>query len=310
VAQPAPAAGEVVASTRGLTKQFGTTVAVRDINLELRSGEVYGFLGPNGAGKTTTIKLMLGLLRPSSGEVRLFGESLAGNLPHLLRRVGAIIEAPAFYPYLSGRQNLRALATIDGLPDARISEAISTVDLAVAADRPFSTYSLGMKQRLGIAATLLRNPALIFLDEPTSGLDPAGQLEMRELIPRLAREGRTIFISSHQMYDLQHMCDRITILKQGELVAEGPVASLLRQGGVIEARVPDAAAAAEVLRALPWVEMVEGYGTLVTITAPVERAADANRALADAGIYASELRPREQSLEEYFLDVTGQESRF
>jgi ABC-2 type transport system ATP-binding protein len=302
--------GEVVASTRGLTKQFGTTIAVRDLNLELHAGEVYGFLGPNGAGKSTTIKLMLGLIRPTSGEVRLFGEPLEGNLPRLLRRVGAIIEAPAFYPYLSGRENLRALATIDGLPDERVETALATVDLTAAANRDFSTYSLGMKQRLGIAATLLRNPTLIFLDEPTSGLDPAGQLEMREFIPQLAREGRTIFISSHQMHDLQHMCDRITILKRGELVAEGPVATLLRQGSSIQARVPDTAAAADVLRKLPWVEHVEGYGTLVTVTAPVERAADVNRALAEAGIYASELRPRERSLEEYFLDVTAEEPRF
>ena len=206
----------VVASAHGLTKRYENRFAVRDVDLELQAGEVFGFLGPNGAGKTTTIKCLLGLIQPTSGEVRLFGEPLRGNLPRLLRRVGAIVEAPAFYPYLSGRDNLRSLAMIDGLPRARVEEALRTVDLLDAANRPFSTYSLGMKQRLGIAATLLRDPLLIVLDEPTSGLDPAGQLEVRELIPRLAREGRTIFISSHQMHELQQICDRVAILKLGE----------------------------------------------------------------------------------------------
>lgn len=296
----------IVASTRGLTKQFGGTVAVRNIDLDLRAGEVYGFLGPNGAGKTTTIKLMLGLIRPTAGEVRLFDTPLEGNLPSLMRRVGAIIEAPAFYPYLSGRNNLRALAMIDGVPDGRIEEVLTTVDLGFAADRRFNTYSLGMRQRLGIAATLLRNPELIFLDEPTSGLDPSGQLEMRELIPRLAREGRAIFISSHQMHELQQMCDRITILKRGELVAEGTVSELLRRGGAIDVRVPDVDAALPVLRALEWVDAVHVRDGVLSVAAPAERSADVNRALAQAGHYASELRPREQSLEEFFLDVTAE----
>jgi ABC-2 type transport system ATP-binding protein len=232
---------EIVASTHGLTKQFGTTIAVRNLDLELRAGEVYGFLGPNGAGKTTTIKLMLGLIRPTGGEVRLFGEPLGQNLPALMKRVGAIIEAPAFYPYLSGRENLLALALIGNVSRERVDETLAIVDLRSAADHAFKTYSLGMKQRLGIAATLLRNPSLIFLDEPTSGLDPAGQIEMRQLIPRLAQEGRTVFISSHQMYDVQQMCDRVAILKRGELIAEGPVAQLLRRENAIELRVPDAA---------------------------------------------------------------------
>jgi ABC-2 type transport system ATP-binding protein len=298
---------EVVASTRGLTKQYGPRFAIRDIDLELRAGEVFGFLGPNGAGKTTTIKCLLGLIAPTAGEVRLFGEPLDGNLPQLLRRVGAIVEAPAFYPYLSGRGNLRALARIDGLPETRVDEVLRSVDLLDAADRPFSTYSLGMKQRLGIAATLLRDPRLILLDEPTSGLDPAGQLEVRELIPRLAREGRTIFISSHQMHELQQICDRVAILKGGQKLAEGTVADLLHGGssGAIDLRVADAEGAERVARALDWVRDVVRDGDRLTVSAPADRAAELNEALARAGFYCSAIRPRELSLEEFFLDVTG-----
>jgi ABC-2 type transport system ATP-binding protein len=298
---------EIVASARGLTRQFGPVMAVRDLDLDLRAGEVYGFLGPNGAGKTTTIKLMLGLVRPTAGEVRLFGQPLDGDLPALLRQVGAIIEAPAFYPYLSGRDNLRSLALIDGIHETRVDEVLQLVDLTGAADRRFGVYSLGMKQRLGIAATLLRNPRLIFLDEPTSGLDPAGQLEVRELIPTLAREGRTVFVSSHQMHELQQMCDRVAILKQGRLLAEGPVASLLTAGGsTIELRVAEPEAAERVLRAVDWISSVERDRDRVVVGAPAGRAADVNRLLASAGIYASEIRPREQSLEEFFLEVTGE----
>lgn len=295
---------DIVASAHGLTKQFGTRFAVRDVDLELRAGEVFGFLGPNGAGKTTTIKCLLGLIQPTAGEVRLFGEPLSRNLSRLLRRVGAIVEAPAFYPYLSGPNNMRSLAIIDGLPTTRIDEALRTVDLHDAADRPFSTYSLGMKQRLGIAATLLRDPLLILLDEPTSGLDPAGQLEVRELIPRLASEGRTIFISSHQMHELQQICDRVAILKSGQKIAEGTVASLLTSGGSIELRVADAAGAERLLGGIDWIVSVERDGDRLTVAAPAERAADLNAALARAGYYCSEIRPREQSLEEFFLDVT------
>lgn len=296
----------VVASAHGLTKQFGKRYAVRDLDLELHAGEVFGFLGPNGAGKTTTIKCLLGLIQPTVGEVRLFGEPLAGNLPRLLRRVGAIVEAPAFYPYLSGRDNLRSLAMIDALPAARVEDVLRTVDLLDAARRPFNTYSLGMKQRLGIAATLLRDPLLILLDEPTSGLDPAGQLEVRELIPRLAREGRTIFISSHQMHELQQICDRVAILKAGRKIAEGTVTSLLQTSGSIELRVADAAGAEQVLRAIDWVNSVERAADRLTVSAPVERAADVNAALAQAGFYCSEIRPGELSLEEFFLEVTGE----
>jgi ABC-2 type transport system ATP-binding protein len=300
-------AAETVIQTRGLTKQYGPTMAVRNLDLAVFAGEVFGFLGPNGSGKTTTIKLLLGLVAPTAGEVRLFGTPLDGHLAGLLRRVGAMVEAPAFYPYLSGRDNLRALARLDGIPDARVDAVLAEVDLLEAAGRKFATYSVGMKQRLAIAAALLRDPRLIFLDEPTSGLDPAGQLEVRELIPRLAREGRTIFLSSHLMNEVQQICDRVAILSKGELLAEGPVASLLRRGDAVELRVADAdqARAVELLRVLDWVTAVEEADGYLVASAPAERSAELNAALAQAGIYAAEIRPRQLSLEQFFLEVTG-----
>lgn len=305
----APISGDLngaVVRTRGLTKYYGSIAALRNLALELYPGEVFGLLGPNGAGKTTTVKLLLGLLRPTAGEIYLFGQPLAGNLPHLLRQVGAIVEAPAFYPYLSGRENLRLLAMMDGLPLSRVDLALEQVDLREAAGRKFGAYSLGMKQRLGIAATLLRDPRLIILDEPTSGLDPAGQHEVRALIPRLAGEGRTVFLSSHLLYEVQQVCDRVGILKAGELLAIGPVTSLLRPGGAIEVRVPNVAAAQEVLRRLPWVTSLTEMNGYLVVGAPPERSAEVNAALAGAGIFASEIRPRERTLEAFFLEVTGE----
>lgn len=296
-----------VVQIRGLTKRFGEVTAVRDLNLDVYAGEVLGFLGDNGSGKTTTMKLLLGLLRPSAGEISLFGQPLATHLPQLLRRVGAIIEAPAFYPYLSGWDNLRLLAQLDGTATSAITAALAEVDLQSAARRKFETYSLGMKQRLGIAAALMRDPALIILDEPTSGLDPGGQREVRELIPRLAGEGRTIFISSHIMYEVQQVCDRVAIMKQGELVALGPVASLLASDDRLLVRVADLAAAEQTLRRLDWVRSVELVDGMLVLETPVERAADVTAALARDGLFVSELRPREQSLEAAFFALTGAE---
>ncbi len=297
----------VVVQTRGLTKRFGEVTAVHDLNLELHAGEVVGFLGDNGSGKTTTMKLLLGLLRPSGGEVFLFGQPLGAHLPQLLRRVGAIIEAPAFYPYLSGRDNLRLLAGLDGTPASQIAAVLDEVDLQGAAQRKFSTYSLGMKQRLGIAAALLRDPALIILDEPTSGLDPAGQREVRALIPRLASEGRTVFISSHIMHEVQQVCDRVAIMKAGELIAQGDVATILSARDRLLVRVEDLAAAERLLRQLPWVAAVEREQDALLLDAPTARAAEITAALAAQSLFVSELRPRERSLEAAFFALTGEE---
>ncbi len=305
--QPARASGPAVVQTQGLTKRFGEVTTVHDLNIELRAGEVVGFLGENGSGKTTTMKLLLGLLAPTAGKVFLFGQPLATHLPQLLRRVGAIIEAPAFYPYLSGRDNLRLLAGLDGTPASHIDTVLAAVDLQGAAQRKFSTYSLGMKQRLGIAAALLRDPALIILDEPTSGLDPAGQREVRALIPRLASEGRTVFISSHIMHEVQQVCDRVAIMKAGELIAQGDVDTILATRDRLLVRVDDLGAAERLLRQLPWVVGVEREADALILDAPAPRAAEITAALAAQSLFVSELRPRERSLEAAFFALTGQE---
>ncbi len=292
--------------TEGLTKRFGARVAVDGLDLAVRAGSVFGFLGPNGAGKTTTIGMLLGLVRPSAGRALVLGHDVAQAPERALASVGAMIEAPAFYPYLSGRDNLHALALAGGLPPERVEAALAAVELAPRARDKFRAYSQGMRQRLGIAAALLHEPELIILDEPTNGLDPAGQREIRELIRGLARGGRTIFISSHQLHEVEQICDEVAILNAGRLVAGGLVAELLRRGQGVLLRVPgDATRAAELLRALGWVAGVELRGDELLVDAPVSRAAELNMLLAGQGIAVSEVRARSESLEKLFLEVTG-----
>lgn len=298
--------GDVVVRAAGLSKRYGNVTALDQLDFELRAGEVYGFLGPNGAGKTTTVKLLLGLVRPTAGTIELFGRPLGDDLPGALRRVGAIVEQPAFYPYMSGRDNLRTLAIIDGLPRTRVEAVLEDVGLAEAAGRKFGGYSVGMKQRLGIASTLLRDPDLIVLDEPTSGLDPAGQREVRDLLPRLADEGRAVLISSHVMPEVQQICTRVGILKAGRLLAQGDVATLLHDGGSIDLRVPDNAAALAVLGNIPWVRACAEVDGRIVVDAAPDRSGELNRALALAGIFAMEIHPGERSLEAYYLDVIGE----
>jgi ABC-2 type transport system ATP-binding protein len=288
-----------------LTKRYGATVALAGLDLDLRAGEVFGFLGPNGAGKTTTVKLLLGLVQPTAGEAWLFGERLPGNLPRLLRRVGAMVEAPAFYPYLSGRDNLLVLAKMAGIAPARVDAALEAVDLRGARQK-FGAYSVGMKQRLGIAAALLRDPSLVILDEPTNGLDPAGQKDVDALIPRLAAEGRTVFLCSHLMHQVEQVCDRVAIMKSGRLVASGRVADLVREEAGIELRVPDPDAASAFLQTLPWVSTVDVVEGLVVVGAPTERASEVSAALAGAGHFVSELRARRRSIESVYFDATGE----
>ncbi|HEY3228535.1 MAG TPA: ATP-binding cassette domain-containing protein, partial [Roseiflexaceae bacterium] len=199
---------DAVILTEGLTKRFGTHLAVDGVDLHVRPGEIFGFLGPNGAGKTTTIAMLLGLVRPTAGRAVVMGYDVRTQTAQALRSVGAMIEAPAFYPYLSGRDNLRVLTRAGGLPRARVDAALDIVELTDRARDKFKSYSQGMRQRLGIAAALLDEPQLIILDEPTNGLDPAGQIEIRELIRTLALSGRTIFLSSHLLHEVEQLCGR------------------------------------------------------------------------------------------------------
>ncbi|HEX9686938.1 MAG TPA: ATP-binding cassette domain-containing protein, partial [Burkholderiales bacterium] len=201
-------------SARGLTRTFGSHIAVNDIHLELRRGEVLGFLGPNGAGKTTTIRCLLGLVRPTGGRCRLLGQEPAG-LHRVIGRVGSIVESPTMYPRFSGRRNLELLGRISGIGRARVAQALEEVGLAERADDQVKTYSLGMKQRLGIAGALLKDPEVLILDEPANGLDPAGIVEVRELMRRLGRDGRTVFVSSHILGEVQQTADRVAILARG-----------------------------------------------------------------------------------------------
>ena len=297
---------DVILRTTGLTKQFGKLVAVKDLNLEIYRGEVFGFLGPNGAGKSTTVGMILGLVNPTSGGIELFGQKLLNNCWASLRRVGAIIEEPAFYPYLSGWNNLDALAkAIGGIPREKITEVLERVNLIDRADDRYGHYSMGMKQRLGIASTLLRDPELIILDEPTSGLDPAGTKEVRDLIPQLAHENRGVFLCSHLLHEVELVCDRVAIIKQGEMLANAPVKELLAKGQVLQIKVDNPEQAVSILENISWVNSVKIEDGYIIVDVPKESDSQVNKALADQGIYASELFNRNVSLESVFLQMTG-----
>lgn len=297
----------VVLQCTDLTKAFPGVLAVDGLSFSLRAGEVLGFLGPNGSGKSTTVGMILGLIRPTRGTVTIAGQNLAAHPELIAGQIGAVIENPAFYPYLTGRDNLRALAMMRGRVDAaRIEELLKLVNMADRADRPYRTFSLGMKQRLGIAATLLTNPAIVILDEPTNGLDPAGQREIRETIPRLASEGHAVLLASHLLHEVEQVSDRIAIVRRGRLVREGSVEALLHDGGYVEVTVaePDTAGALRTLGRLPFVERIDAAGGTLRVVAPADAGAAINRALVEQGIYAGGITIARHSLEELFLDLT------
>ena len=301
------AAPDVVLRTVGLSKRYGRLVALQDLDLEIHRGRVYGFLGPNGAGKTTTIGLILGLLAPTSGHVELFGLDTRTHLSEALRRTGAILEGQAYYPDLSGRDNLRVWSALsDGVTAKRIDEVLDLVGLLGRSGDKMRTYSQGMKQRLALAAALLHDPELVVLDEPTNGLDPAGMREFRELIRELAKIGKTVFVSSHLLGEVEQMCDDVGIVQGGRLITQGSVATLVRRGEALEMQVTDPERAVQVLEALDWVAAVKREDDRLVVEAPRERAAELSRALAEQRIYLLELRPRESSLEEFFLEVTAE----
>jgi ABC-2 type transport system ATP-binding protein len=292
--------------TNALTKRYGELVAVDAVSLAVRAGEVYGFLGPNGAGKTTTLRMVLGLIRPTSGTVRLLG-SAPGAAGHL-SSVGALIEGPAFYPYLSGRDNLRLLARHAGVPASRVPAVLDLVDLTDRAKDKYGTYSLGMKQRLGVAAALLKDPRLLILDEPTNGLDPAGMADMRMLIRRLGTAGCTVLLSSHLLGEVQQICDRVGVISDGRLVAESSVTDL--RGGtrlrVVADPIGEATRRAEALVGADRVRVDDsGTTTYLDVDVEPERAAWLNSELVSAGVAVSELRTYERDLEQVFFELTG-----
>jgi ABC-2 type transport system ATP-binding protein len=293
-----------VIETTALTKRYGEVVAVNELTLRVPRGGVFGFLGPNGSGKTTTMGMLLGLVHPTSGQARIFGDP--ARHPATLRRVGAMVETPTFYPYLSGRANLRYFQAIGkrGSP-ADIDRLLTLVDLGKRADSKFATYSLGMKQRLGVALALLGDPELVFLDEPTNGLDPAGVVEVRELIRELGTDGRTVVLSSHLLAETELVCDNVAVLSRGKLIAQGTIKELLREHDALRLRTTDDTAARTVLGTLPWVESVGQQNGSLIVGAPQARAWEVTRALADSRIYVNELVPMHRTLEEFFMEITG-----
>ncbi len=296
-----------ILQTDHLSQSYGKIEAVKDLNLHVFDSEVYSFLGPNGSGKSTTVGMILGLVRPTRGRALVFGNDMTVNPWPTLKRIGAVIEAPAFYPYLSGEDNLKTLAIMLGdVPDKRIDEMLELVGLAGRQRDAYKTYSLGMKQRLGIASTLLRDPDLIILDEPTNGLDPAGTREVRQLIPRLALEGRTVFLCSHLLHEVQEVSDRVAIIKKGQLVAEGTVGELLGRGQYLRLKAGDIDGLLHALGAVEWVRGVERLDGYVRAAAPLDRAAELNQLLAGRGVFLSELAPWETQLEDVFLELTGE----
>jgi ABC-type multidrug transport system ATPase subunit len=297
---------DFVIETRALTKRYGERiVAVDRLNMRVRRGEVYGFLGPNGAGKTTTLRMLLGLIRPTSGGAVVLGARPGSR--DGLARTGALIESPTFYPFLSGRDNLRMLARYAGAPETRIDSALEEVDLTARADDRFRTYSLGMKQRLGIAAALLKDPELLILDEPTNGMDPAGMAEMRTFIRSLGRGRRTVLLSSHLMSEVEQICDRVGVISRGTLVGEGTVDEL-RGRESIWVRAEPLDDAERLLGGLQAVEDVARLDGGLQITADPAAASGINRALVEAGIAVGELRPDRASLEKAFLELTQEDA--
>jgi len=304
VANEVTAATEHVIETELLTKKYGDVIAVDQLSLRVPRGGVFGFLGPNGSGKTTTMGMLLGLVHPTSGEARIFGDP--ARHPATLRRVGAMVESPTFYPYMTGRANLQYFQGVSqhGSVD-EVDRLLEVVDLGKRAESKYATYSLGMKQRLGIACALLGDPELVFLDEPTNGLDPAGVVEVRELIRQLGTGGRTVVLSSHLLAETELVCDHVAVLARGKLIVQGNIKELLHEKDSFWLGTTDDAAAGRLLSALPAVgKVVIGDGELV-VTAPPEKAAEITKALAQAGIYVTKLVPIRHTLESFFMEITG-----
>lgn len=312
-AVPSPGGPDVdapVIRTHDLTKRYGRTLAVDRVSFAVERGQVFGFLGPNGSGKTTTIGMLVGILRPTAGSFELFGDASRRGRLRARRRIGATLEQPNFYPYLSGRDNLRLVARVKGVGGRAIEEALDLVGLHRHRKRKFKAYSLGMKQRLALAATMLGDPDLIVLDEPANGLDPEGMREIREIIAALAGRGTTIFLSSHLLWEVERTCSHVAILRKGRIVRQASVEEITRSGTVAGLRGGDGVEP-ERVRAL-----VEEYPAAVSTrvrdedrSVVVELSDDdlaaLNRWVAERGVYLDHLAREQRSLEDVFMELTG-----
>jgi ABC-2 type transport system ATP-binding protein len=299
-----------VIEVEGLRKEYRglrgrTRVALDGLDLAVPEGGVFGFLGPNGSGKTTTIRCLLGLVRPSGGRAAVMGAAVPRGLGSVIGQIGSIVETPALFPTMTGRRNLSLLGRLDGHGPQAVAAALDRVGLADRADDLVKTYSLGMRQRLGLAAALLKDPALLILDEPANGMDPAGIREIRFLLRALADEGRTVLVSSHQLAEVQLTCDSVAIVDRGRTVAAGPVDEVLRLGGAtgLLVRVDDLAHGSATLAAAGF--EVTMAGPHLRVAAPATAGAEVTRTLASTGHWVSELRIEEASLEDLFLEITG-----
>ncbi|HEY0120085.1 MAG TPA: ATP-binding cassette domain-containing protein [Cellulomonas sp.] len=300
---------EPAVTTRGLRKTYHARgrriVAVEALDLDVPAGGVHGFLGPNGSGKTTTIRMLLGLIRPDQGEMTVFGTPVPTQLPAVVGRIGAIVESPKFFASFSARRNLELLAQAIGVGRHQVTVVLGDVGLADRADSPVRTYSLGMRQRLAIAATLLKDPDLLIFDEPTNGLDPAGIREVRSTMRGLADRGKTVLVSSHILGEVQQIADTVSIVARGRLVAQGKMADLVAADGAAPVRVGvgDRDAASRLLRARGWTVSDEGSDLVVTGAG----AGEVNEVLARGGLYAHALHTDHADLEQVFLDLTQTE---
>lgn len=297
--------------TTGLSKAFRKKRVVSDLAMRVPTGAVYGFLGPNGSGKTTTIRMLLGLIHPTEGTATVLGQPVTMTRADVLHRVGSLVEGPAFHPYLSGRANLARLDAADSRADSstsmtRIDAALDRVGLLPAARKKFRIYSLGMKQRLAIAATLMKDPEIFIFDEPTNGLDPSGIHEIRETMRSLGASGKTVLVSSHILHEIEQIADTVTIIGRGRLLAEGRVADILGQGTAsLRVGVRDVARAAEIL-SIAGMQVIPGEGSLVVTAAQVS-GEQVSQLLGEQGVWVNELVSQRPNLEQMFLELTAQE---
>jgi len=305
---PAGSSGPpTVLAAHDLGKRFGSKVAVEHLNLEVHAGEIFGFLGPNGAGKTTTMRMALGLIRPSSGWVEVFGQDVAQHGASVLPKVGPLVETPALYLHLSGRDNLKVFAApLGGVSASRIEALLELVDLSERQRDKVGTYSLGMRQRLGLAISLLHDPELLVLDEPANGLDPAGIKSIRSLLRELRDSGKTVFLSSHVLGEVERLCDRVAILRRGQLIQVGPIEDFRDSTGPFVVDVEDAQGALDLLHCQPWGQSarLDAQGRIVT-EAPGGRGRELNIVLSRAGFVPDAIGQQQRDLEEIFLELTG-----
>ena len=301
-----PGAEPVVLSTHGLTKSFGGKLAVDHLDLTVRRGDVFGFLGPNGAGKTTTIRMIVGLIYPTSGYATVLDHQVPRNTKEALKHIGGFVEVPAFYGNMSARRNLRLMGSLNGQVDeSRVSEVLDVVGLRERADSKVGDYSHGMKQRLGIANALINKPELVILDEPTSGLDPQGMKDVRELVRELGTGGTTVFLSSHLLHEVEQVCNRAVIINRGKVVIEGPVSDLHPEHASVKLLTADQGKARDVLAALVGAQNVTLDEEYLIVQADDGAAREMVARLVAAGIGVDAVIPaREQGLEDFFLGMT------